>query len=130
MRRQHLRQAVSALTAIAGVRDLRLSRVIETAPVGGPQQGDYLNAVVELYCSFSAIELLEHVQRIEQEGSRQRSGKNHPRTIDIDILLFGSEQHALPELTIPHPRMLQRSFVLEPLSEFLPEYSNYAATKI
>ena len=129
-RKQNLLKAVDALQALDGLSHVRLSQIIETAPVGGPQQGDYLNAVVECHCSVNATQLLEHVQIIEQQLKRQRPGKNHPRTIDIDILLFGDERHASHELTIPHPRMHQREFVMRPLAEFLPEYCANATANI
>jgi 2-amino-4-hydroxy-6-hydroxymethyldihydropteridine diphosphokinase len=129
-RKQNLLKAVGALQELDGVSHVRLSQIIETAPVGGPQQGDYLNAVVECHCSVVAIQLLRQVQIIEQQLKRQRSGKNHPRTIDIDILLFGDESHASHELTIPHPRMHQREFVMRPLAEFLPEYCANATANI
>ena len=129
-RKQNLLKAVGALQELDGLSHVRLSQIIETAPVGGPQQGDYLNAVVECHCSVEALQLLRQVQIIEQQLKRQRSGKNHPRTIDIDILLFGDESHASHELTIPHPRMHQREFVMRPLAEFLPEYCANATANI
>jgi 2-amino-4-hydroxy-6-hydroxymethyldihydropteridine diphosphokinase len=129
-RKQNLLKAVDALQALDGLSHVRLSQIIETAPVGGPQQGDYLNAVVECHCSVNVIQLLEQVQIIEQQLRRQRLGKNHPRTIDIDILLFGDESHTSDALTIPHPRMHQREFVMRPLAEFLPEYCANATANI
>jgi len=89
-----------------------------------------LNAVVECHCSVSAIHLLEQVQIIERQLKRQRLGKNHPRTIDVDILLFGDESHTSDALTVPHPRMHQREFVMRPLAEFLPEYCANATANI
>ena len=129
-RKHNLLKAVDALQALDGLSHVRLSQIIETAPVGGPQQGDYLNAVVECHCSVNAIQLFEQVQIIEQQLRRQRLGKNHPRTIDIDILLFGDESHTSDALTIPHPRMHQREFVMRPLAEFLPEYCANATANI
>jgi 2-amino-4-hydroxy-6-hydroxymethyldihydropteridine diphosphokinase len=129
--RQHnLLKAVDALQALDGLSHVRLSQIIETAPVGGPQQGDYLNAVVECHCSVNAMQLLEQVQIIERQLKRQRPGKNYPRTIDVDILLFGDESHTSDALTIPHPRMHQREFVMRPLAEFLPEYCANATANI
>jgi 2-amino-4-hydroxy-6-hydroxymethyldihydropteridine diphosphokinase len=129
-RKQNLLKAVDALQSLDCLSHVRHSHIIETAPVGGPQQGDYLNAVIECHCSVAAIELLGQVQIVEQQLKRQRPGKNHPRTIDIDILLFGDESHASDELTIPHPRMHQREFVMHPLAEFLPEYCANATANI
>ena len=129
-REQNLLKAVDALQALDCLSHVRLSQIIETAPVGGPQQSDYLNAVVECYCSVSAIHLLEQVQIIERQLKRQRLGRNHPRTIDVDILLFGDESHTSDALTVPHPRMHQREFVMHPLAEFLPEYCANATANI
>jgi 2-amino-4-hydroxy-6-hydroxymethyldihydropteridine diphosphokinase len=129
-RKQNLLKAVDALQELDGLSHVRLSQIIETVPVGGPQQGDYLNAVVECHCSVNAIQLFGQVQIIEQQLRRQRLGKNHPRTIDIDILLFGDESHTSDALTIPHPRMHQREFVMRPLAEFLPEYCANATANI
>ncbi|MBC8370351.1 MAG: 2-amino-4-hydroxy-6-hydroxymethyldihydropteridine diphosphokinase [Planctomycetes bacterium] len=125
-----LKNAVSALTQIDGVAQLKLSSIIETSAVGGPTQPDYLNGVAELHCSISAHQLLQHIQAIERQGGRQRNGKNHPRTIDIDILLFGNSEINTPELVVPHPRMMLRDFVLQPLSEFLPEYASHVTAKV
>ena len=129
-RKLNLLKAVDALQALDCLSHVRLSQIIETAPVGGPQQGDYLNAVVECHCSVSAIHLLEQVQIIERQLKRQRLGKNHPRTIDVDILLFGDESHTSDALTVPHPRMHQREFVMRPLADFLPEYCANATANI
>jgi 2-amino-4-hydroxy-6-hydroxymethyldihydropteridine diphosphokinase len=129
-RKQNLLSAVAALKSVNGLSQVRLSQVIETAAVGGPVQGDFLNAVVECHCTISALQLLAHIKDIEQQLKRQRMGKDHPRTIDIDILLFGDEIHESAELTVPHPRMHQRNFVMRPLAEFLPEYCANATANI
>ena len=121
-RATNLQSAVTALSELKDVSNLRLSTIIETAPIGGPKQPDYLNAVIECEYSNTAYQLLKCIREIEKQGKRQRLGLNHPRTIDIDILLFGDESHDTDDLAIPHPRMHQREFVLRPLSEFLPEY--------
>ena len=129
-RKQNLLKAVDALQSLDCLSHVRLSQIIETAPVGGPQQSDYLNAVVECHCSVSAIHLLEQVQIIERQLKRERLGRNHPRTIDVDILLFGDESHNSDALTVPHPRMHQREFVMRSLAEFLPEYCANATANI
>ena len=129
-RKQNLLKAVYALQALDCLSHVRLSQIIETAPVGGPQQSDYLNAVVECHCSVSAIHLLEQVQIIERQLKRERLGRNYPRTIDVDILLFGDESHNSDALTVPHPRMHQREFVMRSLAEFLPEYCANATANI
>lgn len=101
---------------------LRLSQVYETEPVGCPEGSPaYLNACVEVETDMPAPEVLRICQQIEQELGRTRSGiYGEARTCDIDILYCGDEIYASPELTIPHPRLLQRAFVLRPLCDIDP----------
>lgn len=101
---------------------LRLSQVYETEPVGCPEGSPaYLNACVEVETDMPASEILRICQQIEQELGRTRSGiYGEARTCDIDILYCGSEIHSTPELTLPHPRILQRTFVLRPLCDIDP----------
>ncbi len=103
-------------------RVLRRSTIIETDPVGFLDQPAFLNMAVEIETSEAPRGLLEKLLAIEQKLGRVRTFKNSPRTIDLDILLFGSLVVDEPELTIPHPRMLERAFVLEPLSELCPDF--------
>jgi len=117
-RLETLSRAVKALAATRGIRVEQLSTVLETVPCGGPPQGPFLNAAIELHTSLSPRALLHALQRIETRLGRRRSGERWaPRTIDLDILLFGKEEIQTDELTIPHPRMNERRFVLEPLAE-------------
>ena len=106
-----------ALLEERGVRVLRSSRVYETDPVGGPDQPDFLNAVVEVEVSGSARELLEVCLAVEEEMGRVREERWGPRAIDLDVLTFGDEEHDEPGLRVPHPRMHERAFVLVPLLE-------------
>ena len=101
---------------------LRLSQVYETEPLGCPEGSPaYLNACVEVETDMSAPEILRICQQIEQELGRTRSGiYGEARTCDIDILYCGGEIHTSPELTLPHPRLLQRAFVLQPLCDIDP----------
>lgn len=115
----HIADAVSGLAAAGAL--VRVSSMYETAPVGGPKQGKYLNAVVVLDTDLSPRDLLEHCRAIEQEHGRERRERWGPRTLDLDILLYGTEVIAEPDLTIPHPRMTERRFVLEPLLEAWPD---------
>ena len=117
--RAALRVAVRALAALPGTRVLRVSSLYRSAPVdaGGP---DYLNAVAELDTTLAPLELLHALQRIEQAAGRERPYRNAPRTLDLDILLFGDEAMDTPTLTVPHPRMKERAFVLLPLAEIAP----------
>lgn len=110
--------AVRALQAHPRIDVLRRSGLYETTPVGGPRgQGLYLNAAVEVRTSLSPDALLEYCQQIERQAGRERRVRNGPRTLDIDLLLYGREVCRRASVTIPHPRMHLRRFVLEPLAE-------------
>lgn len=112
----NLRRAVELLRE-RGVSVLRSSRVYETDPVGGPEQPDYLNAVVEVEVDGTARELLDACLAVEEEMGRVRDERWGPRTIDLDLLTFGEEEIEEPGLQVPHPRMHERAFVLAPLLE-------------
>ncbi len=116
-----LQGAVSALAAIPRIEVARVSRVYETEPVGGPEQGWYLNAVVALETDLGAAELLAVAQRLEAGAGRDRAERWGPRTLDVDVLLVGAEQVGTAELTVPHPRLHERGFVLAPLADVAPE---------
>ncbi|HKD06989.1 MAG TPA: 2-amino-4-hydroxy-6-hydroxymethyldihydropteridine diphosphokinase [Bryobacteraceae bacterium] len=98
----------------------RVSRVRETEPVGLREQPRFLNQVAEFETSLSPVALLERAQRVEREMGRIRTVLNGPRTIDIDILLYGDQVVQDPGLELPHPRFRDRRFVLEPLAELNP----------
>ncbi len=117
--RAALRGAVRALDGLHGTRVLQVSSLYRSAPVdaGGP---DYLNAVVQLRTALPALLLLRRLQELETGAGRERPYRNAPRTLDLDILLHGDERHDTPALCVPHPRMLQRAFVLRPLAELAP----------
>ena len=104
----------------SGIEILKRSAVIETDPVGGPPQGKFLNAVVEAQTKLEPLSLLKTLQSIEKKLGRARAVVNGPRTIDLDILLYESLSLKTPQLTIPHPRMFEREFVLKPLEEIAP----------
>jgi 2-amino-4-hydroxy-6-hydroxymethyldihydropteridine diphosphokinase len=118
----HLQAAVDGLAATAGVRVVALSRVYETAPVGGPAQGDYLNAVVAVDTALDARALLGVAQTLEHHEGRVRGVRWGPRTLDVDVLLAGEERVAEPDLVVPHPRLAERAFVLVPLADVAPEW--------
>jgi len=117
--RAALRGAVRALADLPGTQLRQVSSLYRSAPVdaGGP---DYLNAVAELHTQLPALALLHALQAIEQAAGRERPYRNAPRTLDLDVLLYGDERHATAELTVPHPRMGERAFVLLPLAEIAP----------
>lgn len=114
-----VRQAIDALRALPLTQLIRRSPLYRTAPVeaSGP---DYVNAVVELATRLSAPELLAQLQAIEVGAGRERPYRNAPRTLDLDLLLFGSARIAGEWLTVPHPRMNERAFVLVPLADIAP----------
>ncbi len=116
---QALRDALTALGDTPGVRVVRASSLYRTAPVQstGP---DYINAVAEVSTTLTAPALLNALQAIEQIAGRERPYRNAPRTLDLDLLLFGGARIDSPHLTVPHPRMGQRAFVLVPLAEVAP----------
>ncbi|MFC1703598.1 2-amino-4-hydroxy-6-hydroxymethyldihydropteridine diphosphokinase [Candidatus Omnitrophota bacterium] len=98
----------------------KVSSVIETDPVGGPPQRKFLNAAVEIKTTLSPQELLKTLKQIERKIGRKKSVKNGPRRIDLDILLYENKLVYMRNLTIPHPRMLERDFVMKPLHEIAP----------
>ena len=116
-RGEHLAFGVAS---VAGEERHRLSLVYQTEPVGGVAQDDFWNLVLELSTSATPRELLERAQRAERERGRTRELHWGPRTLDVDVLLVGSETSADPEILVPHPRLYERSFVLVPLHELDP----------
>lgn len=116
----HLKQATEEIEK-RGVRVLKMSSVIETDPVGGPPQGKFLNAVAECETEIIPLELLHILQNIEKTMGRVKTVTDGPRVIDIDILLYNKLTLRSKELTIPHPRMLEREFVMGPLREIAPQ---------
>jgi 2-amino-4-hydroxy-6-hydroxymethyldihydropteridine diphosphokinase len=134
-RQATLRTALSAMGALPDTRVQRVSSLYGSAPVeaGGP---DYLNAVVQLSTSLAPQALLAQLQAIERAGGRERPYRNAPRTLDLDILLYGDQVIDTPNLMVPHPRLHERAFVLHPLAELAPELvpahqlANVAAQRI
>ena len=119
-RERTLRAAVDALSG-AGVEVVAVSTLLETEPVGVGEQPPYLNGAAELETTLTARELLDRLLALEQRFGRIRvPGEHGPRTLDLDLLLYGDEVIDEPELTVPHPRLHERSFVLEPLAELAP----------
>ena len=119
-RERTLQQAVSLLEA-PDLHLLRVSSVYETEPIDRLRQPWFLNLVLEGETGLFPKLLLARVQKIEQRLGRRRAARHGPRTIDIDILLYGQAVISTPELVIPHPRLAERRFVLEPLAELAPE---------
>jgi 2-amino-4-hydroxy-6-hydroxymethyldihydropteridine diphosphokinase len=115
-----LEAALRALDALPGVKVGAVSRVYETEPWGGVEQPRYANAVAALDVEGDAFALLHACQAIEKALGREHGVRFGPRTLDLDVLLFGREAVDSPELTVPHPRMLEREFVVTPLLEIAP----------
>lgn len=117
--RQTLEAALADLSAWPGIRVLAVSSAWHSAPVGceGP---DYLNAVAQVETSLPPLALLDALQAIEQRHGRERPFVNAPRTLDLDLLLYDDQQLATSRLTVPHPRLHQRAFVVLPLLELAP----------
>ncbi|MBO6258743.1 MAG: 2-amino-4-hydroxy-6-hydroxymethyldihydropteridine diphosphokinase [Succinivibrio sp.] len=114
-----------ALVAISGLKGVELgatSPMYLTKPVGYPDQSDFTNAVCAVRCSVTPQELLIRLLEIEQQFKRVRLFKNGPRTLDLDLLAFGDTVCDSPELTLPHPRMQDRAFVLVPLNDIASDY--------
>lgn len=119
---EQIKQAVAYLADEPGIKVLRRANLYATAPVGYTDQDWFLNTAVEIETTLSPEELLKAVNRIELKQSRVRLIRWGPRTLDIDILLYGAERVALPHLEIPHIRLAERAFVLYPLAELIPDY--------
>lgn len=118
-----VRAAIAALRTLAGTRLIAVSSLYRTAPVGLHHQPDFINAVAALDVNSAALPapvLLERLFSVEADFGRVRSIKNAPRTLDLDLLLYGDQAFDQPGLTLPHPRMTERAFVLAPLAEIAP----------
>ncbi|MHC4262003.1 MAG: 2-amino-4-hydroxy-6-hydroxymethyldihydropteridine diphosphokinase [Planctomycetota bacterium] len=117
-----LEGALDALRGDPRVTELTASGFHRTVPVGGPRdQDDYCNAVARLEFDGSARELLDLLQVLESRAGRVREVPDGPRTLDLDLLIFGGVRTEDPDLTLPHPRLEERGFVLVPMAEIEPE---------
>ena len=121
--RRQVERAFEELDALPHTRLVKRSSLYRSAPIGHADQPDFINAVAQLETGLPAERLLAELQQVEQRHGRARSFANAPRTLDLDILLFGSLVVNSPALTVPHPRMHERKFVLEPLYEVAPHAS-------
>ena len=120
-RRRTLHAALDALADEAGIEVVAVSTLRETEPVGVGEQPRFLNGAAELETTLTAHELLGRLLAVEQRFGRVRTpGEHGPRTLDLDLLLYGDEVIDEPGLTVPHPRLHERRFVLEPLAELAP----------
>ncbi|MDC3417905.1 2-amino-4-hydroxy-6-hydroxymethyldihydropteridine diphosphokinase [Aquibacillus salsiterrae] len=118
----YLQKATLLLSKNNQITIEKQSSIYETEPVGYMEQSNFLNMVVEISTSLKPTELLDYCQKIEIELGRKREIKWGPRTIDLDILLYNQETIQTEQLTVPHPRMHERAFVLVPLCDLNPEF--------
>ena len=118
---RQVQQAISELAGIEQTRVLAVSSLYRTAPVGYADQPDFINAVAKLQTGLSPHELLDALHVIESRHGRQRSVRNAPRTLDLDLLMHGTSVVREKNLTLPHPRLHERAFVLLPLAEIAPD---------
>jgi len=118
-RRQYIKDAISMLGETPEVKIDKVSPLYETEPVGGPPQGRFLNGVLSLKTGLSPRQLLKRLNEIEDSLGRERTVKNGPRTIDLDILTYGDLHIEEKDLMIPHPRMKERDFVMRPLNDII-----------
>lgn len=116
-----LDRAIDALKKHDDLKNLRVSSIYGSKPVGPQDQPDYINAIASFDTALSPIELLDLLQSIEQSQRRVRERHWGPRTLDLDLLLYGQQTIQLPRLTVPHPFMLERGFVIKPLSDLAPD---------
>ena len=119
--RAQVLQAFNELDGLPHTRVAKKSSLYRSAPVGHAAQPDFINAVAQLETGLPAERLLAELQEIEARHGRERSFPNAPRTLDLDLLLYGNARIASPALTVPHPRMHERAFVLKPLVEVFAE---------
>jgi 2-amino-4-hydroxy-6-hydroxymethyldihydropteridine diphosphokinase len=119
-REAHLRRAIELLSAEEGIDVTAFSEIRETEPVGPVAQGPFLNGAVRIETELGPRELLDRLLDIEARMGRVRRERFGPRTIDLDLLVYGDEIVDEPGLTVPHPRLHERRFALEPLAELDP----------
>ncbi len=119
-RETHLRGALDLLAAEDGIEIVAISRLRETEPVGPVEQGPFLNGAVQLSTDLPPRQLLERLLDVERRLGRVRDVRFGPRTIDLDLLVYGDETADEPGLALPHPRLHERRFALEPLAELEP----------
>lgn len=120
-RHTHLQEALDRLRRLTATELIRISRFHETDPVGGPSQGKFLNAAAHLETGLEPLPLLHRLLEIEQAlGRPPGHARWHPRTIDLDLLDYDQQILETSSLTLPHPRLHERGFVLQPLSEIAP----------
>jgi len=115
-RRRNIGLALEKISRLKGIKIIKLSKITETSPLGGPSgQGKFLNAVLKINTGLAPLNLLKKLQVIENAVGRKRTIRWGPRTIDLDILLYGDKIITRKNLKVPHPKLMERDFVLKPL---------------
>jgi len=119
-RQGNIKSAIERIKALKDTQVLKVSKIIETFPVGGPKgQGKFLNGAIKIRTNLSALKLFIGLKKIETDLGRKKTVRNGPRIIDLDILLYGNKFIKSNKLTIPHRKMFERDFVLRPLLELI-----------
>ena len=119
-RRKNIALALSKIKALDHTTIMKVSKIIETEPVGGPPtQGKCLNAALKIKTALPALRLLKALKKIEKALGRTKTARNGPRVIDLDILFYGDKIIKRKDLTVPHPRIFERQFVIKPLFEVI-----------
>lgn len=118
-RKRNIGLAIRKIKRLKNTKILKVSKIISSKPQGGPAQRDFLNGAISIKTKLSAGGLLQALKIIEKELGRRKALKNGPRTIDLDILLYGDRIIERSNLKIPHPRMFEREFVVKPLLEII-----------
>lgn len=119
-REKNIRLALQKVNGLKGTKIIKVSKITETKPVGGPRhQGKFLNAALKIKTNFSPLMLLKKLKKIEKQLGRTRTLRYGPRTIDLDILFFGDKIINRKNLKIPHPRVFKREFAIRPLEQIL-----------
>jgi len=133
-RKKTIKRALNFVKSHKEIKYIKTSRLIETKPAGYLNQPKFLNGVFKIRTSLTAVQLLDFLKSVESKLGRTKSFKNGPRNIDLDILLYGKSRIKSDKLTVPHPRMFKRQFVLGPLKELLDvkinnQINNFRAVK-
>jgi 2-amino-4-hydroxy-6-hydroxymethyldihydropteridine diphosphokinase len=119
-RRKNIAQAMQKISKLKDTRIIKMSKVIQTQPMGGPSnQGKFLNAALKIQTKIPPLKLLQALKKIERDLGRTKTVRYGPRVIDLDILFYGDKIINRKNLTIPHPRIFEREFVIRPLSEII-----------
>lgn len=118
-KRKNLLKALQKIKQLKGIKIIKTSKIIQSMPLGGPKQPEFLNAVIKIRTRLSPSSLLRKLKKIETELGRKKTVRWGPRIIDLDILLYADRIIETKELTVPHPRIFERDFVIKPLLEVL-----------